>query len=358
VAISRRTLRLLRSLRGQVGGAADDATRGLSRRWVQAWESLAASWRTAVGDVVALAARLERWPSVWDLRRLSSVQAASAASEESLAELGAATAATAAGAAADAVAATAAVEPLIVASQYPAGYRQDAEGWLRTRLLPSALDLIIARVREQITSTTRPLSAEAAEAMRRELVRGVALGANPEDTARAMVARVQGAFEGGLARAVNIARTETLDAYRQVSHYANRQQADVLAGWRWHSTLDSRTCVACWAMHGTVWPLDQPGPWDHQQGRCARLPVLKPWSNIGIPGNEPADVVEDAEAKWRGMSRDEQDAAFGVARAEMVRNGRVAWADLAVLRRNSNWRPSYVPRSLRELRLIAARRAV
>jgi hypothetical protein len=77
-----------------------------------------------------------------------------------------------------------------------------------------AFDVIVQRATEQITTRLRPLAPAADAAVRRELIRGVAVGSNPRATAARMVERAGGEFDGGLTRALVISRTETLDAHR------------------------------------------------------------------------------------------------------------------------------------------------
>lgn len=357
MAISRETLRQLRLLATTVGGAADDTTRQLAEAWVRAWDELAPAWQQAVADLIAKAAADGQWPPPWQLARVERLAAAVVATSAALDDLAAQTNLTTGGAAATVVAATAAAEPALLASQLPATMAATAAAGFAAKLTPTALDVIVRRTREQITARTRPLSAAAMDAVRRSLIKGVVVGDNPNTVARDMLARVEGDFNGGLHRATVIARTELLDAYRTTSRYAHAANADVLDGWTWHSSLDARTCSSCWAMHGTVHPLDEEGPLDHQQGRCTRLPKVKPWSELGIDLDEPADRTPDARARFDGLPEEQQLAILGAARLALLRSGRIQWQDLATRRTTPGWRPSYAPTPLRDLQRIADRHA-
>ena len=114
--------------------------------------------------------------------------------------------------------------------------------WPLARPAKPELDAIVQRATTQITSRMWVLSDEATEAMRRRLIQGVAAGRNPRDTARLMVADVQDAFDGGLARAQVISRTETIDAYRTGAKAHHEANSDVLQGWVWLANLSARTC--------------------------------------------------------------------------------------------------------------------
>jgi hypothetical protein len=356
VAITRQTLQLLRRLRVDVGEAADAATRDLTKAWVTAWDELHTQTSAAVDELVAAAVRAGRWPQPWELARVYRLQEMLVAAEQALAQLGTHTGVTVADTAGQVIGATVDQEPRLIASQLPAAEQVAAVQRFTARIIPSVVDVMAARTRANIINTARPLSADAMDAMRRELVAGVAVGDNPRTTARQMVARVEGAFNGGLTRAMTIARTETLDAYRVASAYAHTANADVLSGWRWLCSLDSRACPACWSKNGTTYPVTTPGPWGHQQCRCARVPTVRPWSELGINVPEPADTFPDAQARFWSLPAADRLAIMGPARLELLRSGAVDWSDLATRRDSAGWRPSYGPRPVGGLNRIASSR--
>jgi hypothetical protein len=357
VAVTPRTLQLLRNLRTTIGRQADSTVRMLTAAWVKAWQQLTPAWQEAIAELVDLAIRLGRWPTPVEIARNPRIQQAVDATATELGALATqATTATVAGSTA-AITTTVAAEPALIASQLPAALQAQIAAQAAALILPSALDVITARVQQAIVAQTRPLSADALDAVRRELVRGIEVGANPNDAARRMEARVQGAFEGGLSRAVNIARTEMLDAYRITSRYVHEANRDVLDGWVWMATVTgkgaARTCPSCWALHGRTFPLEEPGPLDHQQGRCARLPKVKPWSALGIDLDEPASQIPDRQTAFDALNDTAQQQVMGAARLALLRAGRITWDDLPQRRDNPSWRPSYTPRPVRDLNRIA-----
>lgn len=356
MAVTNRTLWLLAELRDQIGGTTDNAVRDLAGAWVVAWDELSEAWREAIDEVVAEFVTTGVWPPPWKLARLSRLNVTSIATQQALTALTATTVSTSSTGAQTVIAATAAAEPAIMASQLPANLAAAALKAYSHNIAPSALEAIALRARQQITVTTWPLSTEATEAMRRSLIRGVATGANPREAARDMVRRVEGAFNGGLTRAQNVARTEMLDAYRDASahvHFANR---DVLDGWTWIATLDRRTCPSCWGMHGTHHPLTQPGPLDHQSGRCARMPKVKTWRELGIDLDELEDQVPNAQETFDALDEATQREIVGPGRLAMLKAGKITLADLPMLKQNPGWRPSYVPRNLGQLDQVVRRR--
>lgn len=355
MAIRRPTVRLLRKLMIAVGEDADQVTRLLTRGWTTAWDELSATWRAAIDDAVAYQARTGAWPQPWELARIERIGQAMDASEKALVQLSTRAGVSINDGVGQVVATDAEYEPHLVSSQVPAADAAAVATRFAANVVPSALDTIVARMQGQVVSDLRPLSAEAANAMKRELVRGVALGTNPNQVAAQMVARVQGAFNGGLARAINVGRTEMLDAYRAASKYQQAANGDIVAGWIWMSALDKRTCPSCWSMHGHEFPLDQPGPLDHQQGRCARAPKTKTWRELGYDIDEPADEIPDGQATFWKLPDADRKAIMGPGRLELLRSGRVGWDDLAGPKANPGWRPSYAPRTLTDLNRIADR---
>ena len=353
MAIRRPTLLLGSQLRTTIGTEADDATRALAAAWVKAWATLSADMNTAVADAMALAAQLGRWPAAYELNRIDRLYRTMEAAQSTLQELATRAGVTITDAAGNAVQSTADAEPGIVASQLPVAQRAAAAAKFAARINPTSLDIIVARTAQQITSQTNALSGEAVDAMHRELVRGVALGDNPNTAASRMVAGLEEGFNGGLARATNIARTEVLDAYRTTSQYAHHSNSDVLSGWLWLCTFSNRTCPSCIAMNGSVHDLSEPGPQDHQSGRCARVPIVKPWSELGIKTPEPPSTVPDARKWFSQQSAATQAQMLGPGRLNLLKSGRITWDDIPRLRTTSGWRPSYAPASLKDLERIA-----
>ncbi len=360
MAVTSRALQLISAMRTAVGGYSDEAIRDLAAQWVTAWDQLAPTWAQAVDVLVAWAAANGRWPTPIELARMQALQQALVDTDDSLDELAGATTAAVTAAALLAVTATVAAEVAVITAQLPAAYRADTRRRVSARVLPTSLDVIRTRTEQAITAQTRPLSADASKAIRRELVRGVALGRDPSEIARRAVAAVGGAFDGGLTRATTIARTEVLDAYRTASRYVHDANADLLDGWVWLATVTgrgaTRTCPSCWAMHGTIHDLSEAGPLDHQQGRCARVALVKPWRALGIDVDEPAHTIPDRQAAFDALTDRQQNAVMGTNRLALLRAGLVDWDDLAVRRDNPAWRTSYVPRPLRDLNRIADRR--
>lgn len=344
MAFTARTLGLARAAITAAGAIIDTAVRALAAAWATAWDALTGTFTTALD---ALLAGRDTWPGRRTIDTDPALQAALDDAQRALDALADLTRTEATFAARKLIEQAVGDQADIIGSQLPPG-RDDAAprpGGFHQR----AIDAINARTQQRITSLTRPLAQDADAAMRRELVRGVQVGENPRESARRMVNRVEGAFNGGLTRALTIARTETLDAYRQAAAAVQEESRDVLAGWVWLARLDSRGCPACWAMHGTEHPLDEPGPLGHPQCRCSRTPKTMSWRDLGFDLDEPEDAIPDAEAVFRSLSRDEQLKIMGAVRLGLLDRGAVGWRDLVRRRTNDGWRDDFAVTPVKDL---------
>lgn len=212
--------------------------------------------------------------------------------------------------------------------------------WTPRPVAPDALTAIVRRTTKQVTSTTLPLADETYSVILRELTRGVAAGDSPRDTAARMVERSRNHWNFGEARALNIARTETIDAYREAATVSQETNSDVVAGWVWLAHLGPRTCRSCLAMHGEFFELSVSGPIDHQQGRCSRTPVV-----AEEDGSFDLSWVPDAIDHLTSLPVEDQQAILG-------REGHRAWLEgrfppelWYTRRQNPGWRDSIVPAS-------------
>lgn len=118
-----------------------------------------------------------------------------------------------------------------------------------------------------LASLLDELPVDARAVVRSGLTEAMAQGWNPRKTARA----IRHGLNGSLVRAMRIARTEQLRAYRFAAIENYKANGRVVDGWVWVSVLDERTCPVCWAMHGSFWSLSTQFA-SHIQCRCAPVP--------------------------------------------------------------------------------------
>jgi hypothetical protein len=346
------TLRRLHQIRVRLDSTVDQVTADMVRAWARAWDALVVDWTLAVATLAQVRDD-GGWPTRTQIRRAERAQQALAATRTALDELARHAGVQITGQ----LPAMTEVESQLglIASQYPgeAGSLEQIMATF-TRIDPNQVASIVDRTTEQITSLLRPLSSEATAELYAALVRGVALGQNPRVAAGKLIRRLEGAFNGGLTRALVIARTEMIDANRAASALTHQANADVLAGWQWLAQMDTRTCPSCWSQSGEIHPLSEPGPLDHQQGRCARLPVTKSWKDLGFDIEEPASLVPDARAVFDGLSDADRLAIMGPERLALLDSGAIDWGDLSAIRRTTGWRDSFGVAPVKVLRRSTA----
>lgn len=172
----------------------------------------------------------------------------------------------------------------------------------------------------------------------------MAAGLGPRETARLL--RRQ--FGVGLARALTISRTETLRAYREAMHRNYEANSDVVEGWVWLATLTTRTCAACWAMHGSVHGLDERMD-EHPNGRCTAVPVLKPWTELGLDIPDRRPVMASGADEFAKLTPAEQERVLGKAAFAAWQDGAVTLKDFASHKHSDEWGDTLQVASLRAL---------
>lgn len=215
-------------------------------------------------------------------------------------------------------------------------------GWGVEHVNAGQLNHIVRRSTEQITSRLRPIAAETHEIIGDELTRGIIRGQNPRQTAKLMADRALDDFNFGINRALVVARTETLDAYRGAAQVVEKANSDICEQWQWITSLAPTCCGSCVAKHGSIHPASEPGPLDHPLGRCARVPVTKSWKELGIDIPEPPALgVQNAQEWFDGLGRDDQLKVLGPGRLKAYEAGNYSMDKWSVRRENPGWRPSY-----------------
>ena len=121
------------------------------------------------------------------------------------------------------------------------------------------------------------LTPEAKEAVRKRLLAGLALGQGPREVARSIAAGVRNLSRN---RALVIARTELISAYRDANLATYRENSDVVKEWEWSTAEDERTCPLCQPMDGKRFPLNQPFDAKHASDRCTPVPVTYGYEEI------------------------------------------------------------------------------
>lgn len=347
MAVTRRTLRLLNAIRIEVDTTVDATTANLIGSWSNAWQTVLGEWTDALDEINA-ATGDGKWPTRAQINRMKRVQRALDATYEGLERLSDLAGITIAGSL-DSVVAAAAGHVDVIASQLPDDIAAASMRGSLIRADANQIAAIVERTSEMVLKSVSPLAGDTMDVIRTELVRGVAIGNNPNVVARKMLRRLEQGHSLGLTRAMTIARTELLDAHRAAAKATDDANADTLTGWTWMATFDRRTCPSCLAMHGSEHPLAEPGPLDHPQGRCARLPKTKTWRDLGFDIDEPDDLIGDAEQWFALQPRDVQTQIMGPGRMRLLDDDAISFADLTRRQANPGWRDSYALTPVRDL---------
>ena len=182
------------------------------------------------------------------------------------------------------------------------------------------------------------------DAMQMALVQGISLGEGPRTVAR----RVRRAADIGRYRAETIARTEMIRSAREAQRQLYTQNPAV-QGYRRQATQDSRVCLACLALSGTLQATDEIMP-SHPNCRCVMVPVTMSWAEItgdsSIPDTRPP--VATPERILAGLSEGDKLAIMGASRYALYAEG-LPLSDMVTVVPNADWGPTTRVRPLKEL---------
>lgn len=345
MAINELTLRRASELRAVVDDYVDASTRALTARWAQAWQEIAQEWQDTIAIVLARKAAGEPLTPA-QITQLARTQRALAMTSVRLQELAAEIGPLLEDSVREVVERTADLTTSVAQSQMPPVDSKLLPSF--TRVDQSALEQIIERSLGQIHASSLPLADDAIDALKSSLIRAVPSGWGPAAAAAEMLRRTRSSFNGGLTRAMTLARTEILTAHR-VASQAQNQGNPAVTGWTWQAEYSSRTCAACLAMSGTVHPKEEYGPNGHPNCRCTALPITKSWRDMGFDIDEPPSLLQDPE-DW--MRENPQDAvsALGPDRYRMWMEGQIDLKDMATLKKNSEWMDHYTMTPLSDLK--------
>lgn len=325
----------------------DAQTRELVGAWVEAWDKLLPEYQASIDSLMLQAIDGEVSPA--KVRANTRLRRALETTEATLERLSQGLVDNTTRVLPESVRAGFESSSATIAAQLPATAASIVTGW--DRVNPDSLDAIVTRSTERIHSAAKQLAPDAVKTMKGELVRGISTGSGPSETARRIIKQTEGNFNGGLNRALTIARTETLDAHRAGSEASSKANADILKGWKWDCDFSERTCPACLSKHGELFPTEAPGPEGHPNCRCARLDVTKSWEELGFEGiDEPVvDAGPTAQEWYEGLTPGSQAEVMGKARRDLLASGDIGWGDLARKQDNPAWRPSWQVTPLRDL---------
>jgi SPP1 gp7 family putative phage head morphogenesis protein len=187
------------------------------------------------------------------------------------------------------------------------------------------------------------LGSDAAPQVRAAIGEGIALGKGPRPTAQ--LVRVAAGMP--LSRALRITRTETNRAYREATRLQYASNSQVVKGYRRHAAKEDTTCLACIALDGELYALDEPLN-EHPNGRCALVPDVLDYEDLGLD-LPPTPQPETARDWLRGQPESVQRDILGARRFDAIQSGQIDLEDLATVRGNRVWGDAAVVRPISEL---------
>lgn len=118
----------------------------------------------------------------------------------------------------------------------------------------------------------------------------------------------------------NMVSTAQLYSYRAANHASFTANENLLNGWVWIASLDTRVCMSCVSQHGTVFPVTKTLN-DHHKGRCGPAPWVKGtrWPELMITG--PNWFESQSAATQRNM--------MGGAMYNAWKSGAMVWSDMS-----------------------------
>lgn len=174
---------------------------------------------------------------------------------------------------------------------------------------------------------------------------------------------VRGVIQSALDEGFTITEREAVTLTRSYIQAANvgamdavmEANKELLRGWRWAATLDTRTCFLCASLDGKMYKLGEKSPPmpRHFNCRCVKqwivnnprdwvVPddevqrVIRPWverepGSIGTGGRKILNAGTTKEffgGWWKTLPQAKQDAIIGPTRAALLRDGSISWDDL------------------------------
>lgn len=143
---------------------------------------------------------------------------------------------------------------------------------------------------------------------------------------------------GQRARLLALTRTEMMRSYRGGTSATYQGVAHLLDGVRWISAR-GRTCLACLALDGMVFPVDYVME-SHVACRCTTIPVV-----AGAP-----DPGSETGAEWLAKQPEDTQRAMLGSAYDGYRSGDVALADFVGVRNDPRWGRSVYQRSGSDVR--------
>lgn len=184
-----------------------------------------------------------------------------------------------------------------------------------------------------ISSILSEFSLKKANQITQTITDGVIIG----DTTPDIVNSLTNLFRLQSNQAATLARTITNHVATQAREAVYRQNRDIMEGYEWVATLDSRTSLICASRDGTIYPfgndpIKNPKPPAHFSCRSTIVPVVKSQFSLfrkerttrpatGSRGRQRVSASRNYESWLRRQTDEFQDEVLGNTKGRLFREG-------------------------------------
>lgn len=229
-----------------------------------------------------------------------------------------------------------------LAQTHAAGYI-DAVSNGRVTITPDNLPIgaveniaAIARAGQPLNTLLQNAYPTSVQGITNELIYGTAVGRNPRETARTIIRK---GMAPGLNHILLVARDQQIRNYREMTRTIY-DDSDVVSGYVRLAAKNTRTCLACLALDGTVYETSELMA-IHPTDRCSIVPIVKGF---------PSPSFQTGEEWFRKQSPAVQKKMMGRERYQMWQNGRLPFGRLVTVVDNETWGPSAQVTAVGDLR--------
>ena len=168
-------------------------------------------------------------------------------------------------------------------------------------------------------------------------------------------------FKGGITdistrQAETLVRTSVQTVSNQARLDTMRANSDILDGFTWLSTLDTKTSVTCINLDGKSWTLENepighgypfPGPTAHWRCRSIQTSITKSWDDLGLPELQGVEIESKRSSmdgqvsgkinypEWLGsQSKARQLEVLGKTKYKMYNDGSLSLSQMVDQRAN------------------------
>lgn len=206
-----------------------------------------------------------------------------------------------------------------------------------TTLNPGAIETMVGVFHDgsPLVTLFEKFGGEAVVKARDILASGIGVGESPRKVATRLHQEIKGMTRD---RALRISRNETLRVLTTVQARTYEANADVCTGMMIVESLDSRTCMLCWARHGTILQLGEGFP-RHIACRGSLTPVTSTTRKRAT-----------GEQEFYLKSKDEQKEILGESRYKLWSEGKIQLSDIYTVVNDKTWGPKVAMKPMVKLK--------